>query len=79
MKGAPMDLGERGLERAETFERISNEAAIARIRNNLAGLGEEFCITCGDRIEDERRAALPSATRCVTCQGKVEKQKASRR
>ncbi|MCU0946795.1 MAG: TraR/DksA C4-type zinc finger protein [Porphyrobacter sp.] len=79
MKGAPMDLGERGLERAETFERISNEAAIARIRNNLAGMGEEFCITCGERIDADRRAALPSARRCVDCQEQIEKQKASRR
>ena len=79
MKGAPMDLGERGLERAETFERLSNEAAIARIRNNLAGLGEEFWITCGDRIEHERRAALPSARRCIGCQEQIEKQKASQR
>lgn len=72
MKGAPMDLGERGLERAETFERLSNEAAIARIRNNLGGLGEEFCLTCGERIDEARRAALPSAKRCVTCQTKLE-------
>jgi len=74
-----MDLGERGLERAETFERLSNEAAVARIRNNLAGLGEEFCITCGERIDAERRAALPSAKRCIDCQGKAERQKASQR
>ncbi|MFN3990038.1 MAG: TraR/DksA C4-type zinc finger protein [Erythrobacter sp.] len=79
MKGAPLDLGERGLERAETFERLSNEAAVARIRNNLAGLGEQFCITCGDRIEEERRAALPSAKRCVGCQEQFERHKVSRR
>lgn len=68
-----IDLGERGLERAEAFERLSNEAAVQRIRNNLAGLGEEFCISCGERIEEARRAALPSAKRCVTCQGKLER------
>ena len=58
-----LDLGERGLERAEAFERLSNQAAIERIRNNLSGLGEEFCLTCGERIEPARRAALPSAKR----------------
>jgi phage/conjugal plasmid C-4 type zinc finger TraR family protein len=67
-----IDLGERGLERAEAFERLSNEAAVQRIRNNLAGLGEEFCITCGERIEEARRAAMPSAKRCVGCQSKLE-------
>lgn len=67
------DIGERGLERAEEFERLSSEAAITRIRNNLEGLGEEFCLGCGDRIEDERRAALPSAKRCIGCQSSHEK------
>jgi phage/conjugal plasmid C-4 type zinc finger TraR family protein len=66
---------ERGLERAEEFERMEREAAVARIRNNLVGLGEEFCLGCGERIDDARRAALPSAKRCVTCQTRVEKRK----
>lgn len=65
---APMDLGERGLERAEAYERLEKDSAIARIRNNLVGLGEEFCITCGERIEDARRMAMPSAKRCIDCQ-----------
>lgn len=70
---ALIDLGERGLQRAEAFERISTDAAVARIRNNLTGPGEEFCLTCGDQIEQSRRTALPSAKRCVDCQGKREK------
>lgn len=69
----PMDLGERGLERAEAFERLSNDAAVARIRNNLAGLGEEFCLGCGERIEEARRLALPSAKRCIDCQADRER------
>lgn len=72
---APIDLGERGLERAEAFERLEKEGAVARIRNNLAGLGEEFCIACGDRIDEARRLALPSAKRCVDCQTIVERGK----
>lgn len=67
-----MDLGERGLERAEAFERIEKDAAVARIRNSLAGLGEEFCIGCGERIEEARKLALPSATRCIDCQTMLE-------
>lgn len=68
-----MDIGERGLERAEAFEQLSEDAAVARIRNNLVGLGEEFCLSCGERIEEARRAALPSAKRCIVCQEKLEK------
>lgn len=68
----PIDLGERGLERAEAFERLSNDAAVTRIRNNLVGLGEEFCLGCGERIDAARRAALPSAKRCFGCQTRLE-------
>ncbi len=67
-----MDLGERGLERAEAFERLEKDSAVARIRHDLAGLGEEFCLTCGERIEEARRLALPSAKRCFDCQTERE-------
>ena len=70
-----MDLGERSIERAEEFERRQREAAIQPIKNSLAGMGEEFCIACGDRIEEARRIALPSAKRCVDCQTKAERRK----
>lgn len=72
---APLDLGERGLERAEAFERLEKEGAVARIRNNLIGLGEEFCLGCGERIEEARRIALPSAKRCIDCQSDIEARK----
>lgn len=72
---APLDLGERGLERAEAYERLERDGAVARIRNSLAGLGEEFCIGCGERIEEARRIALPSATRCIDCQSDLERGK----
>lgn len=67
-----LDLGERGLERAEALERLEKDGAVARIRNNLAGIGETFCIGCGERIEEARRIALPSAKRCIDCQTKLE-------
>jgi phage/conjugal plasmid C-4 type zinc finger TraR family protein len=66
------DNTERGLETAEALEHLQRENALARIRNNLAGLGEEFCIGCGERIEDARRMALPSAKRCIYCQTILE-------
>ncbi len=63
-----MDLGERSIERAEEFERRQRDAAVARIQQNLIGMGEEFCLGCGERIDEARRMALPSAKRCVDCQ-----------
>ncbi len=68
-----MDLGERSIERAEEFERRQRDAAVARIQRNLIGMGEEFCLGCGERIEEARRMALPSATRCTPCQSDVER------
>lgn len=69
----PLDLGERGLERTEAFERLEKDSAVARIRHNLTGMGEVFCIGCGERIEEARRMALPSAKRCTPCQTDFEK------
>ena len=33
-----------------------------------AGEGSEFCEDCGGLIPERRRAALPGARTCVTCQ-----------
>jgi phage/conjugal plasmid C-4 type zinc finger TraR family protein len=67
-----MDLGERAIERALEFEQRQRDAAVARIQTSLTGLGEEFCIACGERIEEARRIALPSARRCFDCQSAKE-------
>lgn len=64
---------ERGLERAEDFQRQQDELRVAKIRAGLDLVGEEFCRDCGERIEEQRRAALPSATRCTGCQALTEK------
>lgn len=63
-----MDLGERAIERAQEFEQRQRDAAVARIQNSLGGVGVEFCIGCGERIDEARRMALPSARRCTPCQ-----------
>lgn len=68
-----MDLGERAIERAQEFEQRQRDAAVARIQTSLTGLGEEFCLTCGERIEEARRIALPSAKRCIDCQTRLER------
>lgn len=71
-----MDLGERAIERAEEFEQRQRDAAVARIQNSLAGIGEEFCLGCGTRIEEARRIALPSARRRTPCQADYERGRA---
>jgi phage/conjugal plasmid C-4 type zinc finger TraR family protein len=38
------------------------------VRLELVGNGCEFCEDCGRRIPKARRKAMPSATRCVSCQ-----------
>ena len=30
--------------------------------------GNRFCLSCGEQIASERRAAAPDAVRCVPCQ-----------
>lgn len=53
---------------------------VASIRAGLAEEGEDFCIDCDDRIGAARKAALPSAERCIHCQEQFErKARAARR
>jgi phage/conjugal plasmid C-4 type zinc finger TraR family protein len=57
----------------------TRDAAIARAADALAEPGTAECIGCGDEIEPSRRAALPSARRCIDCQSRVEKRDGQRR
>lgn len=52
---------------------------IARAAEALAAEGADICIGCGDEIEPSRRAALPSACRCIDCQTRVERRDRQRR
>ena len=63
-----MRLTEREIEAAEAAVSAESDTAIARIREQLAGAGEDNCITCDDPIPVARREALPSAQRCIRCQ-----------
>jgi len=49
---------------------IEHTLNIARmnVRSELQGLGADFCEDCDEEIPAPRRAAYPSATRCVACQ-----------
>lgn len=68
-----MESTERQIEAAEQMVARERDEAIARIREELAAEGDEFCIGCGEPIEPARRAALPSALRCIQCQRAYER------
>lgn len=59
-----MDLADR----AEILEHEERGRGVAAVRQKLAAAGADDCCDCGDPIEAARRAALPSAQRCLTCQ-----------
>lgn len=63
-----MSGDEADFEAAEAFARAERDTAVARIRQELASEGENDCIDCGRPIGARRKAALPSAERCITCQ-----------
>ena len=44
------------------------EPGLRRVRDGVTGTGTVDCTDCGDEIEALRRAAMPSATRCICCQ-----------
>lgn len=58
---------------SEAIVAQQTEAAIAEIRATLRGEGAEDCIECWEEIEAARRAAMPSAVRCVRCQDQYER------
>lgn len=68
-----MEVTERHIEAADAMVRMEQDQAIARIRAELSAEGEEDCIDCGKAIAAARRAAMPSAERCITCQTAFEK------
>ncbi len=61
------------IDAACEIETASRERAIAAARAHLAGTGSADCANCGEAIPEARREALPSATRCIACQTKLER------
>lgn len=68
-----MSGDEADFEAAEAHARQERDAAVARIRGELAPSPDDDCIDCGGPIGPLRKAALPSAERCITCQVTHEK------
>lgn len=65
--------GERAIEQAEAMVTAERDKAISDIRAQLAEPGADDCGDCGERIPKERRAAMPSARRCATCETRRER------
>ncbi len=49
------------------------EASILKVRTALQAEGKPECVDCAELIDAERRAAMPSACRCITCQTLFER------
>lgn len=63
-----MDFGERQIEAAEAMVAREADSQVERIRAGLAEEGEDICVDCDEPIGTARKAALPSADRCIDCQ-----------
>ena len=68
-----MDFADRLIEAAAAAVAVERDSAIARIRGALAGDGEDTCVGCDAPIAPARKAALPSAERCISCQQRHER------
>jgi phage/conjugal plasmid C-4 type zinc finger TraR family protein len=67
------DLGNRAFELAAQRAEQERDAGIARSIAELSTPGAVNCIDCSEPIGAARRAALPSAQRCVHCQARQER------
>lgn len=63
-----MDDDDAIVAAAEASFARQTDTTIARIRAVLDEPGDATCHGCGEEIEAARRAAMPSATRCIRCQ-----------
>lgn len=68
-----MESSESAIEASQLAADGERDRAVERTRLALAETGAEDCIGCGKPIPAVRRAALPSATRCVPCQTILER------
>lgn len=67
------------VDQASLLIETRRAAAIATSIEALAVPGAAVCVGCGDDIEPESRAALPSARRCIECQTRVERRASHRK
>jgi len=67
-----MNFSSRLFDLAEQRVEEEREAAIAAASRSLQASGTRICAGCKTEISPERRAALPSAKRCIGCQTELE-------
>jgi phage/conjugal plasmid C-4 type zinc finger TraR family protein len=65
-------MDERFLEQAGEIEQAERDSALGAIRKSLTRPGQPYCDDCGEQIANDRRAANPSAIRCIHCQTALE-------
>lgn len=58
------------LDQAQALEEMDRTAGLSAVRSVCAAPTNPFaaCLDCDEEIESHRRAALPSAVRCLSCQ-----------
>lgn len=56
------------LDEAQALEQRERDDCIARAAGRIKGRGATHCVVCGEPIDEARRSAMPSATRCIDCQ-----------
>lgn len=61
------------VDEAAWLTEAERQEGVRRVRAKLAVEGAADCIGCGDEIDADRRAAMPSAHRCTLCQTRVER------
>ncbi len=73
-----MNLSNRDLDLAAERAEQERLAGVKRATSQLSKEGTAECISCGDKIEERRREAMPSATRCADCQMHFERDQVGR-
>lgn len=68
-------MDEKYLEQASRLEQTMRDHSLQRAHDQVSGTGQADCVGCDAPISPERRAALPSATRCIPCQQNFERRK----
>lgn len=62
------------IDRVQEIEQDAVAKKLADLSRQMATKARDIhCVECGDEIPEERRKSLPYATRCVDCQGQLEK------
>lgn len=73
-----MKTGNSAFDQADRLAERERLAGIARVQAAVRGMGDVHCMDCDEPIDPERRAALPSAERCIDCALTHERQKRRR-